>query len=58
MSMFAPDKGQKAAVTAGCVLFAVTLACFEHVEVDKSLEFRDSVLVQYRLSVHLMRDMS
>lgn len=44
MSMFAPDKGQKAAVTAGCVLFAVTLACYEHVEVDISLEFRGSVL--------------
>lgn len=47
MSMFAPDKGQKAAVTAGCVLFAVTLACYEHVEVDISLEFRGSA-VSYR----------
>lgn len=56
--MFAPDKGQNAAVTAGCVLFAVTLACYGHAEVDKSLEFRGSVLVKYRLSGHLMRDMA
>lgn len=35
------------------VLFAVTLVCYEHVEVDKSLEFRSSILVQYRLSVYL-----